>query len=96
MFYTDVVQRGPFPIEKVRVPPDVEVELERRLTRVPGSERAAYAEGFRTAWHTCAGLFMPYVRQWEARWWAQVDEIQALRARVGELMSRLSQLEDRG
>jgi hypothetical protein len=96
MFYTGPVQRDPFPADKVRVTPDVEDELKQRLGGVPRAERAAYAQGFRTAWHVCAGLFMPYVRQWEARWWAQVDEIQALRARVGELISRISRLEDDG
>ena len=90
------MQRDPFPAAKVQVPPNLERALGERLAAVPPGERAAYARGFRAAWHVCAAVFTPYVRQWEARWWAQVDEIHVLRARVGELMSRLSRLEDRG
>jgi hypothetical protein len=90
------MHRDPFPAAKVHVPPNLEDELRRELRRVPPGERGAYARGFRTAWHLCAALFTPYVRQWETRWWAQVDEIHGLRARVGELISRLSRLEDPG
>jgi hypothetical protein len=97
MFYTGkAVSRDPFPAAKVHVPPDLERLLGERLAQVPRAERAAYARGFRAAWHVCAAVFTPYVRQWEARWWSQVDEIHALRARVGELLSRLSRFEDPG
>lgn len=86
----------PFPAEKAAGQPRLAPELRAFLGTVPEPNRALAERAFRRGWQRMAAAVAPTVREWERRWWDQVRENERLRARVGELLARLSQLEDRG
>jgi hypothetical protein len=91
----DLGMRDPYPAQKEGAL-DREKELRRVLVRVPVAEQSTAARYFRLGWNRLAQLQAPILRRWEESFWRQGREIDLLRAQIGQLISRVSRLEDRG
>ena len=91
----DLGMRDPYPWSK-QAPLDREKELTRALANVPAVQQRTAARYFRVGWNRLAQLQAPVLRQWEESFWRQAREIDLLRAQIGQLIARISRLQDRG
>ena len=99
-FYADVVADGPihpdpYPASKAApILPDT--ALERFLRLVRPEHRPVARRAFLAGWNALGEHVRPMLAERDHRWWRQMRENDQLRARIGQLLSELSRLTDRG
>jgi hypothetical protein len=91
----DLGHVDPYPSDK-EGPLDRERELRRVLAWVPSTDQPTAARYFRLGWNRLAQLQAPILRRWEQSFWRQAREIELLRAQIGQLIARISRLQERG
>jgi hypothetical protein len=77
--------------------PNTSIDLERELARWQAVHpRADAAAGFRAGWLRVHGWVQPRLREWEQRWWSAIRDNDLLRTRIGQVVTDLKRLGERG